>query len=120
MALTEPQNSDTVPQISISGRRVSQDGGEARVGLPPGRGGRSPSPSHEAKGREGLNEEKQQALTTALGQIHRDHGKGAIMKLGEVSAKANVEAISTGALTLDVALGVGGVPRGRVVEIFGP
>lgn len=64
--------------------------------------------------------EKQKALEAALSRIERAYGKGAIMKLGEASAKLSVESIPTGALTLDIALGTGGVPRGRVVEIFGP
>lgn len=63
--------------------------------------------------------EKDKALDMAVSQIERQFGKGAIMKLGSDS-KLNVEVISTGSLALDVALGVGGVPRGRVVEIFGP
>ena len=63
--------------------------------------------------------EKQKALEMALSQIEKQFGKGAIMKLGE-NTHMNVEAISTGALALDVALGVGGVPRGRIVEIYGP
>lgn len=61
-----------------------------------------------------------QALDSAMRQIEKDFGKGSIMRLGEVSAKMGIEVIPTGALTLDVALGVGGVPRGRVVEIYGP
>ncbi len=65
-------------------------------------------------------EEKQKALEAALTQIERQFGKGAIMKLGDASAKMNIETIPTGILSLDVALGLGGVPRGRVVEIFGP
>lgn len=64
--------------------------------------------------------EKQKALDIAISQIERQFGKGSIMKLGEAQAKFNVEVISTGALPLDIALGVGGVPRGRVIEIFGP
>jgi len=64
--------------------------------------------------------EKQKALEMALMQIEKQFGKGSIMRLGEASAKLNVEVIPTGALTLDLALGVGGVPRGRVVEIYGP
>lgn len=64
--------------------------------------------------------DKQKALEIALLQIERQFGKGSIMKLGEVSAKSNVEVIPSGALSLDIALGVGGVPRGRVIEIFGP
>jgi recombination protein RecA len=64
--------------------------------------------------------ERDRALSTALGQIERSYGKGAIMKLGEAGAHANIEVIPTGALTLDIALGVGGIPRGRVVEIYGP
>ncbi len=64
--------------------------------------------------------EKDRALTAALSQIERSYGKGAIMKLGEAASLRNIEVISTGALTLDLALGVGGIPRGRVVEIYGP
>ncbi|BAF59482.1 MAG: recombinase RecA [Pelotomaculum sp.] len=64
--------------------------------------------------------DRQKALELALMQIERQFGKGSIMKLGEASAKLNVEVIPTGALALDIALGVGGVPRGRVIEIFGP
>src|SRR5216683_7991644 len=64
--------------------------------------------------------EKQRALDLALAQIEKQFGKGSIMKLGEAGAKFAVEVISTGALGVDIALGVGGVPRGRVVEIYGP
>ncbi|HXX40615.1 MAG TPA: recombinase RecA [bacterium] len=64
--------------------------------------------------------ERQRALDLALTQIEKQFGKGSIMKLGEHQAKLSVEIISTGALAIDVALGVGGVPRGRVVEIYGP
>ena len=59
-------------------------------------------------------------MTAALSQIERSYGKGAIMKLGEAAAQRNVDVIPTGSLTLDIALGVGGIPRGRVVEIYGP
>src|SRR4030088_3354101 len=64
--------------------------------------------------------EKDRALTAALSQIGRSYGKGAIMKLGEEAAQRNIDVIPTGSLTLDMALGVGGIPRGRVVEIYGP
>lgn len=64
--------------------------------------------------------EKLKALEAVLGQIEKQHGKGSIMKLGEAAVKMNIEVIPTGALALDVALGVGGVPRGRVIEIYGP
>ena len=64
--------------------------------------------------------EKDRALTAALSQIERSYGKGAIMKLGEAAAQKNIDVIPTGSLTLDMALGVGGIPRGRVVEIYGP
>ncbi len=67
-----------------------------------------------------MTTERDRALSTALGQIERSYGKGAIMKLGEASAQRNVEVIPTGALTLDIALGVGGIPRGRIVEVYGP
>ena len=66
------------------------------------------------------NADKMRALEQAVKQIEKDFGKGSIMKLGEAAAKMNVEVIPSGALSLDVALGVGGVPRGRVVEIYGP
>lgn len=65
------------------------------------------------------DEDKKKALETAISQITKTYGKGAIMRLGE-GAKFNVVGIPTGSLTLDLALGVGGVPRGRIVEIFGP
>ncbi|MDR7484149.1 MAG: recombinase RecA [Armatimonadota bacterium] len=64
--------------------------------------------------------DRQRALDLALSQIEKQFGKGSIMKLGEASARLQVEVIPTGALGLDLALGVGGVPRGRVVEIYGP
>ncbi len=64
--------------------------------------------------------EKQRALDLALTQIEKQFGKGSIMKLGEASSRLQVEVISTGALGVDIALGIGGVPRGRVIEIFGP
>ena len=63
--------------------------------------------------------EKEKALQTALAQIEKQFGKGAVMKLGQNSS-LNVEAIPTGSLSLDIALGIGGVPRGRIVEIYGP
>ena len=65
-------------------------------------------------------DEKMKALDLAIGQIDRQFGKGSVMRLGDSQDKNAVPAISTGALSLDLALGVGGVPRGRVVEIFGP
>ena len=66
-----------------------------------------------------MTTERDRALQTALGQIERSYGKGAIMRLGDAEAQ-RVEIIPTGALTLDIALGVGGVPRGRVIEVYGP
>lgn len=63
---------------------------------------------------------KQKALEIALSQIEKQFGQGAIMRLGKTAVNRDIEVIPTGALTLDIALGVGGVPRGRVVEIFGP
>ncbi len=64
--------------------------------------------------------EKEKALEIALGQIEKQFGKGAIMKLGDAAARAPVATVSTGCLPLDYALGVGGIPRGRIIEIFGP
>jgi recombination protein RecA len=63
---------------------------------------------------------REKAIDTAVSQIERQFGKGAIMRLGDSDAVQNVQAISTGSLGLDIALGVGGVPRGRIVEIYGP
>ena len=64
--------------------------------------------------------EKEKALDIAISQIEKQFGKGSIMRLGEASARVAVEVIPTGSLSLDLALGVGGIPRGRVTEIFGP
>lgn len=64
--------------------------------------------------------DKLQALESAVRKIEKDFGKGSIMKLGEAAARMNVEVIPTGALPLDIALGIGGVPRGRMIEVYGP
>jgi recombination protein RecA len=64
--------------------------------------------------------DKQKALEVALLQIEKQFGKGSIMKLGDAGAKMNIEVIPTGALSLDLALGVGGIPRGRIIEVYGP
>ena len=64
--------------------------------------------------------DKNKALEMAMRQIEKDFGKGSIMKLGEASAKMNLEVIPSGTLSLDIALGTGGIPRGRVIEIYGP
>jgi recombination protein RecA len=93
---TTPESRTIEPIIEVNGRRAAA-----------------------VKGSEAVTTERDRALTTALGQIERTHGKGAIMRLGEARTQ-RVEAIPTGALTLDIALGVGGVPRGRVIEIYGP
>lgn len=65
-------------------------------------------------------EDKKKALDAAIAKLEKDFGKGAVMKLGDSSARVNVETVPTGCLSLDLALGLGGVPRGRVVEIYGP
>ena len=65
-------------------------------------------------------EDKQKALEAAIKQIEKDYGQGAVMKLGDSGKDVSVEVISTGSLSLDAALGVGGVPKGRVIEIYGP
>ncbi len=67
-----------------------------------------------------MNEEKLKALNSTIAMIEKQYGKGAIMKLGENSVNGDIEIIPTGCLSLDLALGVGGVPRGRIMEIFGP
>ena len=65
-------------------------------------------------------DEKLKALDAALGQIEKQFGKGAVMKLGDPAAQMNIETIPTGSLSLDIALGLGGIPKGRVIEIYGP
>ena len=67
-----------------------------------------------------INDEKQKALDAALSQIEKQFGKGSVMKLGDSSANMNVETIPTGSLSLDIALGLGGIPKGRVIEVYGP
>ncbi len=67
-----------------------------------------------------MEKEKEESLKNAMKQIEKDYGKGAIMRLGDAAANMNVEVISTGILPLDIALGVGGIPRGRIIEIYGP
>src|SRR5210317_1622537 len=67
-----------------------------------------------------MEDNKRKALSAALGQIEKQFGKGAVMRMGDVGAVRDIEAISTGSLGLDIALGIGGLPRGRVVEIYGP
>ncbi len=67
-----------------------------------------------------MSQNKQKALDAALSQIEKQFGKGSVMRLGDDSVHAEIEAISTGSLTLDIALGIGGLPKGRVVEIYGP
>ena len=67
-----------------------------------------------------MDDHKRKALSAALGQIEKQFGKGSVMRMGDVSAARDIDVVSTGSLALDVALGVGGLPRGRVVEIYGP
>ena len=67
-----------------------------------------------------MDDNRKKALAAALGQIEKQFGKGAVMRMGDDSAARNIDVISTGSLTLDIALGVGGLPKGRVIEIYGP
>ncbi len=67
-----------------------------------------------------MDENRKKALAAALGQIEKQFGKGSVMRMGDANAVRNIEVVSTGSLSLDLALGVGGVPKGRVVEIYGP
>ena len=66
------------------------------------------------------SEEKKKALDAAIAKLEKDFGKGAVMKLGESGAHVSVETVPTGCLSLDLALGLGGVPKGRVIEVYGP
>ena len=65
-------------------------------------------------------EDKLRALDAAIAQIEKQYGKGSVMKLGENAASMNVETVPTGSLSLDIALGLGGLPKGRIIEIYGP
>ena len=67
-----------------------------------------------------MDENRAKALSAALGQIEKQFGKGSVMRMGDTGAMSNIETISTGSLNLDIALGIGGLPKGRVVEIYGP
>ncbi len=67
-----------------------------------------------------MDENKKKALSAALMQIDKQFGKGSVMRLGDVAANRDIEVVSTGSLALDIALGCGGLPRGRVIEIYGP
>ncbi len=67
-----------------------------------------------------MDDNRKKALSAALGQIEKQFGKGSVMRMGDASANRDIQAVSTGSLGLDVALGIGGLPRGRVVEIYGP
>ncbi len=67
-----------------------------------------------------LNEDKKKALDAAIMKIEKDFGKGSVMKLGDSAENCNLEAFPTGSLSLDLALGIGGVPKGRIIEIYGP
>ena len=65
-------------------------------------------------------DDKLKALDAALTQIEKAYGKGSVMKLGDSTANMNIETVPTGSLSLDIALGLGGVPRGRIIEVYGP
>jgi recombination protein RecA len=78
-------------------------------------------PAGKERGKKHMEkEEKMKALDAALSQIEKQYGKGTVMRLGDPSAKMNVETIPTGSLSLDIALGLGGIPKGRIIEIYGP
>ncbi len=67
-----------------------------------------------------MDENRKKALAAALGQIEKQFGKGSVMRLGDSAKSMDIEAVSSGSIGLDVALGIGGLPRGRVIEIYGP
>ena len=67
-----------------------------------------------------MDDNRKKALSAALGQIEKQFGKGAVMRMGDASAVRNIETVSTGSINLDVALGIGGLPKGRIIEIYGP
>jgi recombination protein RecA len=92
--------------------------------MPPSGGAfRNPKPTIPARDPEmqmAMDDNRKKALAAALGQIERQFGKGSVMRLGDAGPTKDIEVISTGSLMLDMALGVGGLPRGRIIEIFGP
>ena len=67
-----------------------------------------------------MDDNKKKALNAALSQIEKQFGKGAVMRMGDAQINRDIDVVSTGVLTLDIALGIGGLPKGRVVEIYGP
>ena len=77
-------------------------------------------PETEAPVKQEGGSAKLQAIRLAMDQIEKQYGKGSIMKMGDVAAKMTTDVVSTGILPVDLALGVGGLPRGRIVEIYGP
>src|SRR5215210_1047588 len=106
-------------QIVYKGARGSAPADSLSVRrIPAIRRGRMSSPALRLV--EGSPMDKTKALDAALSQIERAFGKGSIMRLGKNKASIEVDTVSTGSLSLDIALGIGGLPRGRVVEIYGP
>jgi recombination protein RecA len=77
-------------------------------------------PAEHHLGRQQMDDNRKKALAAALGQIEKQFGKGAVMRMGDGSAVRNIDVIPTGSLGLDIALGIGGIPKGRVIEIYGP
>ena len=67
-----------------------------------------------------MDDNRKKALGAALSQIEKQFGKGSVMRMGDVGAARDIDVVSTGSLGLDIALGIGGLPRGRVVEVYGP
>jgi recombination protein RecA len=114
---TDPQAA-IAPQTTPASPTTPAPAGNAQ---PPG--SRAPGAQQRPKGAgeaEKAAKVRDSALKSALGQIEQQFGKGTVMRMGDEGAQVRVEAIPTGALTLDIALGIGGVPRGRIVEVFGP
>ena len=111
------QSGSTLPPASGLGRRWSSvpSGPTSRVKRKASEMGKEKEPMDDKK----PTAEKQKALDTALAQIERQFGKGSVIKMSEKSA-APIEVIPTGSISLDIALGIGGLPRGRIIEIFGP
>ena len=66
------------------------------------------------------DQNKVKALESAIAQIEKQYGKGSVMKLGDTTSRMGVEVVPTGSLSLDIALGVGGIPKGRIIEVYGP
>ena len=110
-------SAETRQSLSYWGRRLIGKNTEREMA---GKGGKRKSEAQMSQTGQATDTNRERAMELAMSQIEKQFGKGAIMKLGAGAVPVDVSSVSTGSLSLDIALGVGGVPRGRVIEIYGP